>query len=182
MNLENYIKIYDNAIPNDFCDIVIDLFESSNDKLEKYENNGYPNFTQLNLSRHYQSNIIHRYLLDRAEHYRELYVKETNSRLFPSDPKWEEIRIKKYKNNGEDRFDEHIDASNNDSCKRYLVMFWYLNDVDEGGETIFTDPLDIKVKPKMGRVLIFPPMWMYPHAGLAPKSNDKYIIGSYLNF
>ena len=61
-------------------------------------------------------------------------------------------------------------------------MFWYLNDVDEGGETIFTEPLDIKVKPKAGRVLIFPPMWMYPHAGLAPKSNAKYIIGSYLNF
>ena len=182
MNLEAYIKVYDGAIPKEHCDSIINLFESSQDKLEKYENNGYPNFTQLNLSRHYQSTSIHENLLHTAIYYRDLYVKETNSRLFPSDHKWEEIRIKKYNNNGEDRFDEHIDANNLASCKRYLVMFWYLNDVDEGGETIFTEPLDIKVKPKAGRVLIFPPMWMYPHAGLAPKSNAKYIIGSYLNF
>jgi len=29
---------------------------------------------------------------------------------------------------------------------------------------------------------MFPPYWMYQHAGLPPRSNDKYIISTYLLF
>ncbi len=64
---------------------------------------------------------------------------------------------------------------------RYLVFLWYLNDVDEGGETAFVD-IDMKVAPRAGRLLMFPPYWMYQHAGLPPVSNDKYIISTYLMF
>ena len=182
MNVTDYIKVFDGALSSDECSALISLFESNIDKQERYENNGYPNFTQLNLSLHFKNNPIHDNLIKKAEFFKEKYAQETNSRLLPTDYKWEQFRIKKYRNNGEDRFDEHIDASSLQSCKRFLVIFWYLNDVEEGGETIFTDPLDIKIKCKTGRILMFPPMWMYPHAGLAPKSNNKYIIGSYLNF
>jgi len=182
MILEHYVKIYDNALTTDECKSFIDLFESNEDKQEKYENNGYPNFTQLNLSLHFGNSELQKTLLAKAELFKKVYVEETGSRLFPENYKWEHFRMKRYRNNGEDRFDEHIDANNLQSCKRFLVMFWYLNDVAEGGETIFTNPLDIRVKCKVGRILMFPPMWMYPHAGLAPKSNNKYIIGSYLNF
>lgn len=38
---------------------------------------------------------------------------------------------------------------------RILTVFLYLNDVEEGGGTRFTD-LDITVAPKTGRVLIWP--------------------------
>ena len=40
------------------------------------------------------------------------------------------------------------------SCgPRILTFFLYLSDVEEGGETVFTN-LGIKVKPKRGRALI----------------------------
>ena len=41
------------------------------------------------------------------------------------------------------------------SGHRILTVFLYLNDVEEGGETAFTD-LGISVKPKKGRALIWP--------------------------
>jgi hypothetical protein len=53
--------------------------------------------------------------------------------------------------------------------------------VSEGGETEFCD-LDIRVSACAGRLLMFPPYWMFQHAGLPPRSNDKYIISTYLLF
>lgn len=182
MDLFDYIKVYDNALPLDFCKDVITQFEKFSDKHERHDNGGYPNFTQMNLTKHFQNSKLHQILVERALHFKDIYVKETGARLFPQKHGWEQIRIKKYNNDGNDRFDEHIDAEDLNSCKRFLVMFWYLNDVEEGGETVFTDPINVGVKPRAGRVLLFPPMWMYPHAGLAPKSNPKYIIGSYLHY
>jgi prolyl 4-hydroxylase len=42
------------------------------------------------------------------------------------------------------------------SCgPRILTFFLYLSDVEEGGETVFTE-LGIKVKPKKGRALLWP--------------------------
>ena len=52
----------------------------------------------------------------------------------------------------------HHDSSGknkNISGHRILTVFLYLNDVEEGGETAFTD-LGIAVKPKKGRALIWP--------------------------
>ena len=57
----------------------------------------------------------------------------------------------------------------------------YLNDVAEGGETSFSN-LQLSVSPKRGRILIFPPTWMFRHAGLPPVSSDKYILGTYLHY
>jgi len=62
-----------------------------------------------------------------------------------------------------------------------MVFLWYLNDVAEGGQTRFTD-LSIDVQARCGRLLVFPPYWMYQHAGMSPKSNDKYILSTYLLF
>ena len=103
------------------------------------------------------------------------------SNFWPPNHALEQIRMKRYRVGGEDRFDRHIDVGDHDSARRFLVLFFYLNDVEEGGETVFTE-LDYSVKPKTGSVLIFPPTWQYPHAGLPPISNNKYIVGTYLHY
>ena len=56
----------------------------------------------------------------------------------------------------------------------------YLNDVHEGGRTIFSD--DVNITPEKGKMIMFPPLWLFPHAGEKPKSNAKYILGSYLHY
>jgi len=56
---------------------------------------------------------------------------------------------------------------------RIITYLWYLNDVNEGGETYFFHG---KVKPKKGTLVLFPAFWTYNHKGATPISNDKYII------
>jgi hypothetical protein len=85
--------------------------------------------------------------------------------------------MKRYTASSGDRFQLHFDALG-EVCNRYLVFLWYLNDVAVGGETTFPD-LGISVAPQAGRMLIFPPYWMYQHAAMPPRSGDKYIISCY---
>ena len=74
-------------------------------------------------------------------------------------------------------YDWHHDASfisaNGVSQLRKFTFIWYLNDVEEGGETEFYD--GTLIKPKAGTLLIFPAQWSYYHRGRPPKSNTKYI-------
>jgi hypothetical protein len=61
---------------------------------------------------------------------------------------------------------------------RTLTYLWYLNDVEEGGETLFHNGK--KIRPETGKLLIFPALWSYPHSGLMPISNDKYILTGWI--
>ena len=56
----------------------------------------------------------------------------------------------------------------------------YLKDNKEG-YTSFPE-YDLKVKPKAGRLLMFPPLWTYKHIGHKPIKEPKYIVGSYLHY
>jgi prolyl 4-hydroxylase len=98
----------------------------------------------------------------------------------PFTTKTSEWILKRYEPGGVQRFQPHFDALGAVS-NRYLVMLWYLNDVAQGGETAFVD-LGVEVKPKAGRMLMFPPYWMYQHEGRPPISGDKYILSTYLLF
>jgi|TARA_B110000483_G_scaffold203213_1_gene245368 hypothetical protein len=62
---------------------------------------------------------------------------------------------------------------------RALVFSIYLNDVEEAGETEFLH-FSKRVKPKKGRIVIFPSGFPYLHRGNPPISNEKYILTSWL--
>jgi hypothetical protein len=126
--------------------------------------------------------VIHNNIIASIQTVSEYYMKDTGcSPFWPPKNSIEQIRMKKYTAETGDRFDLHIDVGDYATARRFLVMFFYLNDVNEGGETTFP-ALDLKVKPKQGSVLCFPPVWMYPHLGEQPISNDKYIVGTYLHY
>ena len=57
---------------------------------------------------------------------------------------------------------------------RIVTFIFYINDIDEGGETELYKK--IKIKPKAGKLLLFPACWTFPHSGNMPISDDKYII------
>jgi hypothetical protein len=69
-----------------------------------------------------------------------------------------------------------IDAKN--SKHRIITYLWYLNDVEEGGETVLED--NIFIKPTIGKLLLFPACWTYPHCGRIPISSNKYIITGWI--
>ena len=67
-----------------------------------------------------------------------------------------------------------------DNGSRILTFIWYLNTVDKGGETEFTNGM--KIKAEKGKLLMFPATWQYRHCGRPPVSSKKFIVGSYLHY
>lgn len=82
-------------------------------------------------------------------------------------------QIQKYiKGDGFYKWHNDFAIEHKKSC-RIVTFLFYLNDVEEGGETFFYNG---KVKPKAGKLILFPATWTYNHKGNMPISNDKYII------
>ena len=59
------------------------------------------------------------------------------------------------------------------------VKAMHLNDVEEGGETEFLH-FSKRVKPKTGRIVIWPAGFPYVHRGNPPLSGEKYILTSWM--
>lgn len=73
----------------------------------------------------------------------------------------------------------HSERCNILSSGRHLTTMVYLNDVLDGGETEFLYQ-NRRIKPRAGRVVIFPVEWTHTHRGNPPLSGDKYIMTSWL--
>ena len=171
------VKVYDNIIPGATCKRLLDLFEK-NKEHQEYLNEDYcPCFTQLNLNQ--LSLDIVRSLVPYVQKVYQKYKEDTKSKYIPPLKELEEFRIKRYYNNGNEKFDEHVDVTDSSSSIRAVAFLFYLNDND--GNTLF--PLhNLNIQPVSGRVIVFPPTWEYPHQGLAPKINSKYIMSTYIHY
>lgn len=76
----------------------------------------------------------------------------------------------------------HIDGGSHDFSHRQLVAIWYLNDVaGPGGETEFLFQ-DIKIKPALGKLILFPPFWTHEHRGVTLETGVKYIATTWVVF
>ena len=64
---------------------------------------------------------------------------------------------------------------------RVFAWMTYLNNVDDGGTTDF-EYYNIKVKPEIGKTLIWPAEWTHAHRGSILKSGSKYIITGWIHF
>jgi hypothetical protein len=72
-------------------------------------------------------------------------------------------------------------AGHNEALHRVLLFMFYLNDVEEGGETEFYYQ-NRKIAPKKGSMVIAPGYFTHTHRGNKPISNDKYILTSWVLF
>lgn len=66
-----------------------------------------------------------------------------------------------------------------ESLHRVLLWQFYLNDVEEGGETEFLYQ-QRSIAPKKGRLVIAPAGFTHTHKGHVPRSGDKYIATSWI--
>jgi hypothetical protein len=83
--------------------------------------------------------------------------------------------IQKYeKNIGKYVYHNDFQIESKTNKYRVITFLWYLNTVDEGGETEFWD--SYKIKPIAGKLILFPSTWCFPHRGCVPISDNKYII------
>lgn len=179
---DKYIRVYDDVIDKDLCDKLINKFEKEKSHQENVVLEDHRSFKQTNLHAHDEWKKFRENLqgvfLEQVEKYREdCGIQDW---MFPKQFALEQFRMKRYLPNDVDEFKDHVDVGNHATARRFLVFFLYLDD-NEGGQTEFMD-YDISVQPKAGRLLVFPPMWDYPHAGRKPIDKPKYIIGSYLHY
>lgn len=184
-DLRRYIRTYDHDLDAKLCQQMIASFAG----LERFQK---PNgrgvragleesaWTELNVSRLSDSAFqgMFRTLIDRAL---ERYNRDIELGIaIPNSPLTSDLILKRYRPGQQEQFQLHFDAIHH-FANRYVVLLWYLNDVERGGETRFPQ-LDVSIEARAGRLLMFPPYWMYQHEGRPPLSGDKYILSTYLLF
>jgi len=183
--LSHFVRVYDDDLDAEFCQRMLSSFAA----LARFQvNNGrgvragleQSAWTELNVTRLADAAFAadFRRRLDRAL---ERYNRDVGLTIpVPPAPRHSDLTMKRYRPGHAESFQLHFDSIYSVS-NRYLVLLWYLNEVSEGGETRFPQ-LDLAVKPARGRLLMFPPYWMYQHEGVPPRSGDKFILSTYLLF
>jgi hypothetical protein len=205
MALNHYTRVYDNFLSAEMCDLYVDYFEETMEKdadevrdtsicegpirpdglqicgncnCQRMNPMGFDRFKSLNkISLTKFLVVIERYIKDVDLH----------KSQWPQDYGYEEFRMKRFlvSDGGSDseQFKDHVDVVSHEGGKRFLIMMVYLNDNFEGGETVFPI-LGDKIKPKKGRLLLFPPTWNYLHHGNPPLEPGyaKYFLMTYLNY
>ena len=196
-SLETYFYTNSNSLSKEVCNDIINYFENEPSKYEgvtagglnkdvkdtldysipiKNENNK-PHWNKIRtLLEKELNNNIKKYVKMINE---SVSINEENSnhkyKVFDNFLTFEIIQIQKYtKSKG--RYIYHNDFSSDWVNKKYRVItfLWYLNSIESGGETEFWNTH--KVKPEAGKLLLFPATWTYPHRGITPLSDNKYII------
>ena len=193
----DYIMVKENSLSFEQCDKLINIFKNNTELHQSF--NGNPGFTQLDFTdglnkkiltevitlHSYEVKELHRNIIDTVFRLIEEYtILFPHFSYAPRQVAMENLRIKHYRGNNEDQFNMHIDASGLETSKRFLAIFFYLNDVEEGGETVF--PLNrgsgLTITPQYGRAVVFPPFWTHPHRGNPVVSGEKYLLSTYLHY
>ena len=185
MDLTHYIRTYDGSLPAGLCEGLIESFAA----LGRFQvSNGRgvragldrSAWTELDVSRLSEAPFL-TYVRGLVSQELRRYNADVGLPIpVPDSPLLGPLILKRYRAGSDERFQTHFDSIN-EVCDRYLVFLWYLNDVEEGGRTWFPG-LGMGVAPRTGRLLMFPPYWMYAHQGEASPLQDKYILSTYLLF
>ncbi len=184
----DFIDLFPNSLTPKFCDDVIRLFEKytddQKDGLVGYGNqrklvNSIKKCTEININGKHWSDVDKVFYESCHENVLVLRDKYRGLREMPvSDCGY---RIKRYLPDGTEWFDWHHDVTDFSQANRYIVCLWYLNTVEEGGETKFMDQ-EKTISPQQGLMISFPPAWTHVHCGRPPISGPKYIVTTWIQF
>lgn len=185
----NGIEIYNNAFSSEYCQHVIDTFESMSARqwttlqsgihknaderiVLDWAPTGNMFYQNFDICQHFYE-TIHKYY---TEQYAEKY--DVLKTLYQHTPKGMSIQ-KTMPHQGYHAW--HCEAGHLASAARVLTYTVYLNDVEEGGETEFLYQ-GVKIKPEVGKLAFFPGNYMYPHRGNPTYKTPKYIISGWYTF
>ncbi len=135
MDNKTFIKVYDNAISDTFCDELIQKFESNQDQWEKRDMSSAKrtlSFNEIHLFKYTdtwkdESKVLQEIFTKYIDDYKKLY----SEYCFPNEYGLEPFKMKKYDSNGVDEFGWHVDVNSRGSMHRWLGFFLYLSDNEE---------------------------------------------------
>jgi hypothetical protein len=188
VNIDNFIGVYDGYILPEECDKVIKLYEAE-DKLKKtFSRIGFEGsaITDKQDQQYFATagnfNIwwedLKPIMVNFDQAFRH-YIKNTGADAVCGEFHYTTLKIQKtLPTEGYHVWHiEHCAGYENEA--RSMVFSVYLNDIEEGGETEFLH-FSKRVKPKKGRIVIWPAGFPYVHRGNSPLSGEKYIITSWM--
>lgn len=164
--MNNFPLVIKHVFTEHLCQLIIEAYETSPHKT-KYNKPGM-RFTQVDLSipnARFPQVTVHERFKDVIQ--RQKFV------FFPGKYCYESYRIKRYETDG--MFVEHTDVMNKSSSDRFLAAFVYLNN---SGGTQFGDTF---IQAQAGTMVLFPPMWMYPHSAVMGDT-PRYLLSTYLRY
>lgn len=174
-HVSDYILTFEGVLSGEACADYVERFEASPQQQVQRQSPGL-SFTEINLSEHWPDQRPGLEALFHAAS--QEYAHRTGLYPWWLTTEYEVIRMKRYLPGGADGFKPHLDRVNAQTARRSLVLFLYLNDVRQDGETAFPQ-WGIAVPPESGKLLAFPAGFPYVHEGRAPASGNKYILGCY---
>ena len=199
----DFIYENENSLCHELCDEIIENFENQ-------ETGRYEGLTKGGLQKHIKNtvdlvipkddekwNIINKTLLREVNKNITKYVNDINLQYIDCNNNEnttinnfsilnekhftvDDFMIQRYLSN-DGKYIYHNDFSVEVETQKFRVLtyLWYLNDVLEGGETDFFNG-KVQIKPKKGKLILFPASWTFPHCGKMPKSSNKYIITGWI--
>ena len=188
--INNFIGVYDNYITEQECSRAIKLYENQNkfkNTLDRINFENAPILQKQDKQFFAGENNIDVWWEDLKPMMLNFdlawahYIQQTGARESYAQDKFVYTRLKIQKTLPKEGYHIwHVEKSNSfHDCKRVFVFSIYLNDVKEGGETEFLNH-SIRVKPKKGRIVIWPAGFPYLHRGNPPLSGEKYILTSWI--
>ena len=190
VNINNFIGVYDNYITAEECNIAIKLYEEEN----KFNNT-------INRIRFEQASVLKKQdqqffakpdnievwwdslkcMLLNYDIAFNHYIENTGAKGAYDNEPFHFTHLKIQKTLPTEGYHvwhiEHGKGFKNEP--RAFVFSIYLNDVEDGGETEFLH-FSKRVKPKKGRIVIWPAGFPYVHRGNPPLSGEKYILTSWM--
>ena len=186
IQLGSFIFEIEDALPNFLCDDMVKRFEENPDDhyqgkvgSEIRENTDLKKTTDLVVSGKAHWQDVHNNLFRSLS----LALQEfSNSYTYFGD-------LKRYQDSGYniqryqtgEYYHWHVDADNSALASRQLVAIWYLNDVEQGGETDFFHQ-HISITPQKGKLVLFPPFWTHQHRAGVVEKGVKYIATTWIIF
>lgn len=175
-----------NALPDFLCDDMVSRFESHPEDQyqgrvgsDANENTSLKKTTDLVVTdkQHWQDvhNNLFRSLSLSLQEFSERYTYFSNLKRFKDSA----YNLQRYQEG--EYYHWHVDADNEPLSSRQLVAIWYLNDVEQGGETDFYHQ-NLSVKPEKGKLLLFPPFWTHQHRAAMVEKGSKYIATTWITF
>lgn len=184
---DDHIGVFDNVIPQELCKSWINHFDKihaaggSHSRVQAFNRPSHINKDQ---SVDYSNCefLIHEELkIESSEfmnvfwnHCYPLYVEKYSVLQNAESHKIYSIKIQKTSPGGGYHL-WHFESMTRIYSNRILVFILYLNDIEDGGETEFLYESK-RIKPKAGRMVIWPAGFTHTHRGNPPLKSDKYII------
>ena len=190
---DQFIGIYENAIPHDVCQAAIDYYENAAslglcfDRVAQGFGRTFKDNSILNIENTIDPIVVKNFTKcinpiacavdDCYRKYLDKYgilAEMSRHRIAQS------FQIQKTLP-GQGYHAWHCEQDGIPNGSRLAVPLIYLNDVEEGGETEFLYQ-GLRIAPKEGTIILFPAGYTHAHRGNPPLKGDKYIATTWIEF